>query len=84
MRRSQHYAAETCHIFFVGHQLPIHPRSQDIVDPVAASLVDKVEHHAWQMESLGHAIEKIPVEHFPTEPFTDTLADDRSTRARLA
>jgi len=72
------------HVLLVGDDLVIEPRPQDVVGPVRNRLVYHFQHRPREVETLGHAIQEILVEHLPAESLTQRLPDHTAAGARFA
>ncbi len=60
-------ATDLHHVLLVRNDLPIHPRAQYVVNPVALGLIDQIEHQSRFLVTLGNLIQQVRVVHLPAE-----------------
>ena len=68
------HATDLDHVLLMRNDLPIHPRAQYVVNPVALGLIDQIEHQSRFLVALGNLIQQVRVVHLPAQAPTHSRA----------
>ena len=77
-------ATDLDHVLLMRNDLPIHPRAQYVVDPVALGLIDQIEHQSRFLVALGNLIQEVLVVHLPAKVLAHQAGYGRAGRSGLA